>query len=134
MFKSLVTKSWFMLLLMSAIVSLLVVACGGSAGTDSSSSKNTVHMNDSNFIQSSITIKKGEKVTLVADTFTPHIISNGTWANATAKPAKESGAPNIKDEQVGGNSSSTIGPFTTTGTFHLYCTIHSGMNLDVIVQ
>ena len=28
----------------------------------------------------------------------------------------------------------TIGPFNTAGTFHLYCTVHQGMNLTVIVQ
>lgn len=137
MFKNFVMKSWLVALLMCGLLSLVVVACGGNSGTDGSASGGTadsIHMNDSNFIQPLITIKKGEKVTLVADTFTPHIIDNGMWSNGTAKPGKESGAPEIKDVQIGGNSSSTVGPFNTAGTFHLYCTIHSGMNLVVIVQ
>jgi hypothetical protein len=26
------------------------------------------------------------------------------------------------------------GPFTTAGIFHIYCTIHQGMNLTIVVQ
>jgi len=68
------------------------------------------------FVQSSITIKKGESVTLVADTITPHLIANGTWEQSKAHPGAEPGAPQVKDLQVTGNSSQTIGPFTTAGT------------------
>jgi plastocyanin len=91
-------------------------------------------MNDTNFVQSSITIKKGESVTLVADTLIPHTMANGTWENGTPQPAKEPGAPVIDNVSVGGNSSGTIGPFTSAGSFKLYCTVHSGMNLTVVVQ
>ena len=41
---------------------------------------------------------------------------------------------NAKDVNIGGNSSATIGLFTTAGTFKLYCTVHAGMNLTVVVQ
>jgi hypothetical protein len=41
-----------------------------------------------------------------------------------AGPAREANAPEIKDVNIGGNSSVTIGPFTTAGTFKLYCTVH----------
>ncbi len=27
-----------------------------------------------------------------------------------------------------------FGPFNVVGTFHIYCTVHPGMNLTVIVQ
>jgi plastocyanin len=91
-------------------------------------------MNDTDFVQSSITIKKGESVTLVADTLIPHTIANGTWENGTPQPVKEPGAPVIDNVSVGGNSSATIGPFTSAGSFKLYCTVHSRMNLTVIVQ
>jgi plastocyanin len=129
------------MLTMFCIVSLVLVACGGDrsdGGAANSGSAattgNQAHMNDSLFVQSSITIKKGESVTLVSDTFTPHIIANGTWDNGQARPEAEAGAPAVKNVQVNGNSSSTVGPFTTAGTFHLYCTIHPGMNLTVVVQ
>jgi plastocyanin len=48
---------------------------------------------------------------------------------------RENGAPVVNNVQISGNGSSqAIGPFNTPGSFHLYCTIHPGMNLTVIVQ
>jgi plastocyanin len=127
-------KKLFIIVGLCSILTLILVACG-STSSGATTTQNSVHMNATNFTQSSITIKKGEQVTLVNDDLAvPHIISNGTWDNGKAKPAREAGAPAIKDVQVNGNSSGTIGPFTTAGTFKLYCTIHPGMNLTVIVQ
>jgi plastocyanin len=116
---------------LSSLLMLSLAACGTTA-----SGPNTVHMSSSQFAQSSITIKKGESITLANDDlFVPHIIANGTWTNnSTAQPAKETGAPEIKDIKINSNSSTTIGPFANAGTFQLYCTIHPGMNLTVIVQ
>ncbi len=119
------------------IVPLVIAftACGGTA-TDVS---NTVHMGATNFKQSSITIKKGESITLVNDQASVHIIENGTWKPGTngqayhEGPYKELGAPKV-DVQISGNGSQTIGPFQTVGTFHLYCVVHPGMNLTVIVR
>ena len=127
-----IRKLCILLGLASGII-LLLSACGTAAPASGGTTSHTVHMNGSNFVQSSITIKKGESVTLVADTSTPHIIANGTWENGSPKRAKEPGAPEIMDVQVNGNSSQSIGPFTTAGTFKLYCTIHAGMNLTVQV-
>ncbi|EFH88156.1 cupredoxin domain-containing protein [Ktedonobacter racemifer] len=123
------------ILALCSVIVLLLAACGTASNTNpaSHSTENTVHMSSMQFVQSSITIKKGESVTLVADTITPHIIANGTWEQGKAHPGAEPGAPQVKDLQVAGNSSQTIGPFTTAGTFKLYCTIHSGMNLTVQV-
>ncbi len=91
-------------------------------------------MKGARFAQRSVTIQRGERLRLVADDSMPHIIANGTWQNSTATVAKEAGAPEINNVQVDGNSSQTIGPFNTSGTFQLHCTIHQGMNLTVIVQ
>ena len=114
---------------------LLLVACGGTtAGSGTTVAGNQVQMNDTQFEQSSVTINKGESITLVATTFTPHIIANGTWENGQARPTNELGAPSVKNVQINGNSSSTIGPFSTAGAFKFYCTIHTGMSLTVIVQ
>src|SRR5690348_826672 len=115
------------------LLTLLFVACGG-AGDTSSSGPNTVHMSDTNFVQQSITLKKGEEVTLVNDAAVIHIIENGSWnSNGEAVPAIEPGAPKVED-QVSGNMSQTIGPFNMDGTYHLYCSVHPGMNLTVVVQ
>jgi plastocyanin len=124
------------LLAFCSIATLLLIACSSTSSTasDPSTSGNQVHMSNTNFVQSSITIKKGERVTLIADTFIPHTIANGTWENGTPKPSKELAAPMINNVSVGGNSSETIGPFTRVGSFKLYCTVHPGMNLTVVVQ
>lgn len=55
------------------------------------------------------------------------------WVNNTPHPATEAGAPTLGNIQVNGNSIE-IGPFNTAGTYHIYCTVHPGMNLTVIVQ
>lgn len=127
------SKKLFALLVLGSVIAFLLVACA-TTSTDTSSAPNQVHMNTTNFVSSSITIKKGERITLIDDTLVPHTIADGTWENGTAKPASEPGAPEVKDVQINGSSSASIGPFTAAGTFHLYCTIHSGMNLTVIVQ
>ncbi|MFL5657464.1 MAG: plastocyanin/azurin family copper-binding protein [Ktedonobacteraceae bacterium] len=126
-------KKLFAILGLSCIVTLLLVAC--SNASNASVGPNPVHMNATNFVQNSITIKKGESITLIDDDlFGSHTIANGAWENGTAQPAREAGAPEINDVKIGGNSSAAIGPFTTPGTFKLYCTVHAGMNLTVTVQ
>ena len=126
-------KKLFAILGLSCIITVLLVACG--SGSNASAGPNPVHMKATNFVQNSITVKKGESITLINDDlFVAHIIANGTWENGTAKPTREVGAPEVNNVNIGGNSSATIGPFTTAGTFKLYCTIHAGMNLTVIVQ
>jgi plastocyanin len=125
-------KKMFAILGLSCISAVLLVACGSS---NASAGPNPVHMSGTAFVQNSITIKKGESITFINDDlFGSHTIANGTWENGTVQPAREVGAPEIKDVKIGGNSSATIGPFMTAGTFKLYCTVHAGMNLTVIVQ
>jgi plastocyanin len=119
--------------LCSVVLALILVACGATSAA-TSSAPNQVHMNATNFVQSSITINKGESITLIDDAQDSHFIANGTWENGTAKPQHEPGAPQVEDLQISGSSQGTIGPFTTAGTFHFYCTIHSGMSLTVLVQ
>ena len=123
------------------ILTVLIVACSnnttvtGSSPSTSSGDQNTVHMNDSNFAQSSITIKKGTSLTLINDTSAVHIIANGTWdSNGTPKANTEPGAPTINNTEIDGGVTMTFGPFNTAGTFQLYCTVHPGMNLTVIVK
>jgi plastocyanin len=140
-------KIFAFVLVLMALASVSLVACvrpgtvaagsgsNNSSGASSSSAASTadVHMNDTNFVQSTVTIAKGGSINMIDDTATPHIIQNGTWDNGTAKPAKENGAPTVQ-QQFQGNDTHKIGPFTTAGTFQLYCTIHPNMNLTVTVQ
>ena len=93
----------------------------------------TVHMGATDFLQPSITIHQGDSLTLVDDAASTHIIKNGTWVNGVAKPGKEPGAPTV-NQTFNGNDSASIGPFNEPGTYQLYCTIHPGMKLTVIVK
>lgn len=70
---------------------------------------------------------------LIDDGQFTHIILNGTWANGAPKPATEPGAPTVSNVQVNGNTVE-IGPFTTAGTFNIYCSIHQNMNLTITVK
>jgi plastocyanin len=128
-----VTKKIYILFAACILGTLLLGACN-STSTASSTSKNQVQMDNTTFAQTSITIKKGESITLTSSTIVAHTISNGTWKNGTPEQAKESGAPAVNGVLITGNSSQDIGPFTSAGTFQLYCTVHADMNLTVIVQ
>ena len=95
-------KKLFAVLGLSCLVTVLIVACGGSGA---SAGPNPVHMSGSNFVQNSITIKKGESITLINDDFFgSHIIANGTWENGIGQSAKEAGAPLVNDVTIGGKS------------------------------
>ena len=126
-------KKLCVLLVLWSVITLLLVACG-SVSSATNTAENVVHMNSMQFVQTSVTIKKGERLTLIDDALTPHIVANGTWENGMPHSAREPGAPLVKDVQINGTDSLVLGPFTTAGTFKLYCTIHSGMNLTVVVQ
>jgi len=92
-----------------------------------------VHLGVSSFEQSSVTISKGSKLLLIDDGNFLHILQNGSWVNNSPHSSAEPGAPSVQHVNVNGNSVE-IGPFNTAGTFHIYCTIHPGMNLTIIVQ
>ena len=115
-------------------MNLTVIVSSGSGGGAGSGGGNgaTVKLGLATFEQSSVTISKGSMLTLVDTQAVPHIITNGSWVNGAAKPAKEAGAPTV-NQSFSGNDTHPIGPFNTAGTYHLYCTIHQNMNLTVIV-
>ncbi|HEY3993685.1 MAG TPA: plastocyanin/azurin family copper-binding protein [Ktedonobacteraceae bacterium] len=114
-----------------AILATVLAAC--SIHDTAGPSGPTAHMGNANFTQPSVTISKGQSLTLIDDVAVQHIIANGQWVNGVSKVTKESGAPSY-NQTFNGNDSSPLGPFTTSGTFHYYCTIHPGMNLTVVVQ
>jgi len=118
-------------LVIVGLLTVFVSACG--IRDVSTSSLPTVHMGGATFLQTSITINKGDMLNLVDDVASTHIIANGTWGNGVAMPHVESGAP-IINQTFAGNDSAAVGPFNTAGTFMLYCTIHTNMNLTVVVQ
>jgi plastocyanin len=140
-------KKWLGMLFIAGMLMIVVAACNQAATTISTapsnqvlgtptveSLPNTVHMNNTRFVPDTISIKKGERLTLVNDVAVLHFVANGTWkSNGDSKYKVEKGAPKT-GIQFNGNDTHSVGPFNTSGTFHLYCTVHEGMNLTVIVQ
>lgn len=134
-----------------ALGSMLLMACArpGTASTGSSSnsgssssssgssgscpSGDTVKTGTSSFEQSCITLTKGTTLKVVQDQTSYHILDYGQWNGSSAQPQTPAGAPPMKDLTLSGASVS-IGPFTTAGTFHIYCTVHPNMDLTVVVK
>ncbi len=126
--------------LVCLVVGMIVVAATVAAhpqGSPMSTTTNgmpTAHMAGSNFLTNVVLVPKGEKLLLVDDDSVEHIIQSGMWTKSgTPQPQAEPGAPPIRNLDIKGRSVE-IGPFNTAGVFHLYCTIHRGMNLTVVVQ
>ena len=120
-------------MVIGAILIAAIAQTTATTGTSNTNGVPTVHMSAGNFNQPSVTISKGSKLLLVDDVSVLHILANGSWQNGVAKPEHDLGAPTVSNVQVNGNSTE-IGPFTTAGTYHIYCVVHQGMNLTVIVQ
>jgi len=94
----------------------------------------TVHMAGSTFLTNIVLVPKGGSLLLVEDDAVEHIIQNGTWTpSGLPHPQTESGAPIVHALDLKGGSA-RIGPFPTAGVFHLYCTIHQGMTLTIVVE
>lgn len=118
---------------MFALLLVGITACGSSGTTPQTGGNTEVHTSSLAFAPASVTIEKGQSVTLTNDTAVLHPIENGTWEDNAPKTFQEPGAPTVK-VQLNGNDQQTIGPFMTAGTYQLHCTIHPGMNLTVHVQ
>jgi plastocyanin len=106
----------------------------GGAGAAQAGTE-VVHLTGATFSPDIVAVHKGDMLTLVGDNPTPHVIANGSWNSANNKtlPGTEPDAPVVNNVLVNG-STVKVGPWTTPGTYHLYCSVHPGMNLIVIVQ
>lgn len=137
--KSRQTPRWYPVLLGLIIGMALgamhigAIALPPSTGLTYTDGVPTLHMNASGFFQSSITISKGSKLLLVDDSTEKHDLYNGVWQNGAPEIQQEPGAPSINNVELS-DDSATIGPFNTAGTYHIFCTLHQGMSLTVIVQ
>ncbi len=94
----------------------------------------TVHLTANRFAPNIVALHKGDRLLIVDDGPVPHILTNGSWsADNQPVPGVEPGAPRVNNVALN-NNTVTLGPFTTPGTYHLYCTVHPGMNLTIVVQ
>lgn len=107
-------------------------AAGGSAPGQAGSA--TVHLTANQFAPDIVALHKGDRLIIVDDGPVPHTLTNGSWsADNRPVPGVEPGAPLVNNVALN-NNTVTIGPFATPGTYHLYCTIHPGMTLTILVQ
>ncbi|HXR66900.1 MAG TPA: plastocyanin/azurin family copper-binding protein [Ktedonobacteraceae bacterium] len=121
------------LLIGAILIAAMAQPAAASAASATTNGVPTVHMGMSTFDQTSITIAKGSKLLLVDDNSIPHVLANGSWVNGQPQTENQAGEPLLNNVTVNGNSLA-IGPFTIAGTYHIYCRIHPGMMLTVIVQ
>jgi plastocyanin len=126
----------FTTFMVGMMVASLIVAANPptSAASTTTNGEPTVHMGASAFVQNVVLVPKGSKLHLVNDVNNEqHVLRNGFWkADGSPVSSAEPGAPVINVTVTG--SSVDLGPFVTAGVFHLYCTIHTGMNLTIVVQ
>jgi hypothetical protein len=116
------------------IVSLIVAANPPtSVASTTTNGEPTVHMSATNFVQNVVLVPKGAKLRLVDDGNVEHVLQNGFWQGTTPSNQIEPGAPTVQNRDINGGSLE-IGPFTTAGTYHIYCSVHVGMNLTIVVQ
>lgn len=133
-----------MFLVIFALSTLLLAACSSqgtptqatptsSGGGSGNCANGTVHTLATTFQESCVNVAKGSSLQVVPTVQSLHILTNGSWVNGNQVPMKEAGAPTVNNVQVTSGTIS-VGPFTTAGTFHIFCTVHPNMNLTVIVN
>jgi plastocyanin len=117
------------------IISLIVTVIPQTAvASTGSNGQPAVHMTANNFVQNVVLVPKGEKLLIVNDSSAEHILQNGAWdTNGTPHSGTEPGAPPLRNVDIT-SGSAEIGPFATAGVYHIYCTLHPGMNLTIVVE
>ena len=94
----------------------------------------TVHLKAATFAPDILALHSGATLRVIDDTPIPHTLSNGVWsADNHPVPGPERGAPIVSNVALN-NNSVTIGPFSSPGAYHIYCTLHPGMTLTILVQ
>jgi plastocyanin len=119
------------LMMLSLVVTVIPQTAGASTSTGG---QPVVHMTASNFASNVVLVPKGSSLLIVSDSSVEHILQNGAWdASGTPHAGAEPGAPTLRNVDITGGSK-MIGPFATAGVYHIYCTLHPGMNLTIVVQ
>jgi plastocyanin len=104
-----------------------------NGGGNGNCANGTVHTLVTTFQEACVNVAKGSKLQVVPVVNSLHILDNGSWVNGQQVPMTEAGAPTVSNVQVTAGTVS-LGPFTTAGTYHIFCTVHPNMNLTVIVK
>ncbi len=119
------------LIILSLVVTVIPQTTGANTSADG---QPVVHMTASNFASNVVLVPKGSSLLIVNDSSVEHILQNGAWdASGIPHSGAEPGAPALHNMDITGGSQE-IGPFATAGIYHIYCTLHPGMNLTIVVQ
>lgn len=139
---------------LALLVALLVAGCGsgssgnsgssgssgGSGGGGGSSSGNTITMGSSSFTQQSITVQSSQPVVFddPSSSGGTHQLCVGMGNGGTSSCSSASQASNAPSQLVGSGMTFSPGDKVNItfkpGTYHIICTIHPGMFIDVTVQ
>jgi plastocyanin len=119
------------MILLSIVVTIVPQTSAANTGLNG---QPVIHMTATSFAQDIVLVPKGKSLLVVNDSSVEHILQNGAWdANGSAHSQAEDGAPTLHNIDIISEPKS-IGPFTTAGVYHIYCTLHPGMNLTIVVQ
>ena len=110
-----------------------VQSSSASSGPVAATSVVVLQMNTYGFLQTSVTLHRGEHLLLVSSSAEEHVLYNGTWSNGSPRIQREPGAPLIND-MILREDTVSIGPFNTAGVYHIISLLHKGVQLTVIVQ
>jgi hypothetical protein len=95
---------------------------------------NTVALEVGSFSQTSISLAKGQSLTIVDSGSYHHNLSMGQWLNGQPVLQNQPGAPTLRNKDVNTSGASVVvGPFTIAGTFYLMCSLHHNMQLKITV-
>ncbi|HEX6551469.1 MAG TPA: plastocyanin/azurin family copper-binding protein [Ktedonobacteraceae bacterium] len=97
-------------------------------------SPGTVALEVGSFSPSSISLTKGEHLTIVDSGAYHHNLSMGRWINGQPVLQNQPGAPSLTNKDVNAAGQTVVlGPFNTAGTFYLMCSLHHNMMLKITV-
>jgi len=115
------------------LVSTLVAASGRAPAARVTGEALVVRLRPNSFTPSTIELPVGRNVLMIDDAPIPHFIRDGQWlSTGAAQTDREPGAPAVNLTIT--NGAIQVGPFWKAGVYHLYCTVHPGMNLTLRVQ
>jgi plastocyanin len=92
--------------------------------------QHAVGMISDDFMQSTVTLHRGDRLTLVNDSHFVHVIGPG-FDQHVYSPQR--GDPVLGFILMQTNDVYTSKPWMTPGTYYLTCTVHTRMNLKVVV-
>lgn len=116
---------------------------GAGSSSAPSTTVSTIGLTTSNFTTHSATVQAGQPITLddTVNGGAVHIlcVGSGSGGQGSSKCDAASQAPNAPADLVGQGMTITPGQkkqvtFMTTGSYHVICTVHPGMYINITVK